>query len=79
MYNKEMVVGILKIILKDIEEEIKYILKNSDNYAEQSYVNPITNDIETSAKELTLIKEAEYTGLRKSREIVEKELSKHQD
>lgn len=79
MYNKEMVVGILKIILKDIEEEIKYILKKPDNYSEQSYVNPITNDIETSAKELTPIKEAEYTGLRKSREIVEKELSKHQD
>ena len=79
MYNKEMVVGILKIILKDIEEEIKYILKNPDNYSEQSYVNPITNDIETSNKELTPIKESEYTGLRKSREIVEKELSKLQD
>ena len=79
MYNKEMVVGILKIILKDIEEEIKPILKNPDNYSEQSYVNPITNDIETSAKELTPIKEAEYNSLSKSREIVEKELSKLQD
>ena len=65
-----------KKILKDIEEEIKPILKNSDNYTEQSYANPITNDIETSVKELTPIKEAEYTGLRKSREIVEEELSK---
>lgn len=79
MYNKEMVVGILKIIIKDIEEEIKCILKNPDNYSEQSFVNPITNDIETSAKELTPIKEAEYVGLRKAREIVEKELLKHQD
>ena len=79
MYNKEMVVGILKIILKDISEEIQYILKNSDNYTEQPIVNPVTNDIKTSVNELTPTKDAEYVGLRKARLIVEKELSKHQD